>query len=216
VFRDILFPDRISQNATFTYASNVTIAESDSGIEQRIRRGALRWECEYSLQHASRTEIDAIRSIYETTGGTLYSFRCRNWADYLAGYVHNTVHGSGVLYDPSTPVQIGVGNGTATAFQLTKTSTIGSFSYTRVITKPRNDTTYPVQIFLNGVLQTSGFTVNYSTGIVTFSSPPAGAVTVAWRGLFDMTFRFDNDLSMNLRHDRIGNSRVKLKEVIRS
>jgi hypothetical protein len=42
-------------------------------------------------------------------------------------------------------------------------------------------TGYDVKVYDNGTLQTSGYTVNYSNGSVTFSSSPTGPVTADYR-----------------------------------
>jgi hypothetical protein len=42
-------------------------------------------------------------------------------------------------------------------------------------------TGYEVKVYDNGTLQTSGYTVNYTNGTVTFSSAPTGPVTVDYR-----------------------------------
>lgn len=86
---------------------------------------------------------------------------------------------------------IGTGNGTLTAFQLTKTYVSGSNTYVREIKKPVTGT---VKIYLNSLLQGSGFTIDHTTGIVTFTIAPGAGVAVTADCDFDVPVRFDTDM----------------------
>jgi uncharacterized protein (TIGR02217 family) len=48
-------------------------------------------------------------------------------------------------------------------------------------------------VYVNDVLVTTGYTVNYDTGVITFSSPVTNGHTVKVRGEFDVPVRFDSD-----------------------
>jgi uncharacterized protein (TIGR02217 family) len=61
-------------------------------------------------------------------------------------------------------------------FQLVQWYTSGEVSEKRIISKPVGGT---VQIYENGVLQTSGVTVDTTTGIVTFATAPGSGVAVS-------------------------------------
>ena len=66
----------------------------------------------------------------------------------------------------------------------------GSNSYVREIKKPVTGT---VKIYLNAVLQSSGYTLDTTTGIVTFTTAPANTVVVSADFEFDVPVRFDTD-----------------------
>ncbi len=89
---------------------------------------------------------------------------------------------------------LGTGDGHATVFQLAKAYPSGPSSWTRTIAKPVAGT---VRIAVAGVERTSGFSVDTTTGLVTFTAAPTGALTAGFA--FDVPVRFDTDqLSINL------------------
>lgn len=106
--------------------------------------------------------------------GKAYGFRFKDWVDYQL-----------------TAENIGTGNGVLTAFQITKTYTDAGGSYVRNIYKPVSG----IAVYLNGVLQTitTHYTINLSTGVITFVTPPSAAVAVTVTGEFDVPVRFDTD-----------------------
>ena len=86
---------------------------------------------------------------------------------------------------------IGTGDAAEVDFQLVKIYTVGALSLTRNVTKPVTGTTI---ISLDDVPQGSGWTVDTTTGIVTFSVAPGGSVVVKAGFQFDVPVRFDNDV----------------------
>jgi hypothetical protein len=86
--------------------------------------------------------------------------------------------------------QIGTGDASNKNFQLVKRYTNGVNTVTRNITKPIIDT---VKVALDGVNQTSGWNVDLSTGIVTFSSAPGNGVDVTAGCQFNDEVRFESD-----------------------
>ena len=101
---------------------------------------------------------------------------------------------------------IGTGNGATAAFQLRKTYGSAFNPWTRDIRKPVAGT---VLIAVAGVVQTPGtaYTVNHTTGIVTFQPghiPLASqAITAGFE--FDVPVRFDTDkLEINIQGFRHG------------
>ena len=50
-----------------------------------------------------------------------------------------------------------------------------------------------MQVYLNNVLQSTGYTVDYNTGLITFSSAPGNTVQVSVACEFDVPVRFDTD-----------------------
>lgn len=55
-------------------------------------------------------------------------------------------------------------------------------------------------VYKNAVAQASGYTINSSTGVVTFAVAPAGGVVITWSGEFDCAMRFLQN-SFQLRPD---------------
>jgi uncharacterized protein (TIGR02217 family) len=97
-------------------------------------------------------------AFFEARNGRLHGFRFKDWGD------HKSCLPSGT---PSpTDQAIGTGDGATTAFQLVKRYASGAQSWTRAIAKPVTGT---VRIALSGVEQPSGWSVDTTTGVVTFT-----------------------------------------------
>lgn len=93
----------------------------------------------------------------------------------------------------ATDQVIGTGDGSDTTFQLVKSYTKGSSSIDRTILKPVSGT---VRIALDGVEQGSGWSVDTTTGIVTFDTEPGTPeepVTVTAGYEFDVPVTFEQD-----------------------
>lgn len=71
-----------------------------------------------------------------------------------------------------------------------KTYVSHTITESRRITKPVSGS---VKIYVNAVLQTSGVSVNYTTGLVTFVSAPASGAAITADFEFDVPVRFDTD-----------------------
>ncbi len=101
------------------------------------------------------------------------------------------------LDDTAADEVFGTGDGITTIFQLKKIYDPGAgATYSRNITKPDTagdiDGTL-VTIEKNGVIASSGVSVNAATGIVTFTTPPANGVVLTWSGKFYVCVRFNRD-----------------------
>ncbi|WP_428421972.1 DUF2460 domain-containing protein [Methylibium sp.] len=83
-----------------------------------------------------------------------------------------------------TAHSFGTGTGSATAFQLVRSR--GGF------VQPVYDLVAAPQIYVNGTLQVSGYTVSAS-GLVTFSSAPANGAALTWTGSYYWRVRFKQD-----------------------
>ena len=82
------------------------------------------------------------------------------------------------------------GHQTLQTIQLVKEYPSGSVIEVRTITKPVAGT---VKVYLDGVEQLSGWSVDTTTGLVTFGTPPALGVEVTADFEFDVPVRFDTD-----------------------
>lgn len=204
---DELFPLKISLGAKGGPVWNTRILTSSSGHEQRLRLWSeplYRWEIE--LNAWTDTELADLLAFWNLVGGMEGTFRFKDWTDHWCGM--NQTSG-GLVY--GTPVQIGAGDGTKAVFQLTKSYTRGPLTWSRRITRPVAST---VKVYLGGVLQTSGYTLNASTGAVTFASAPGSGVAVSWAGEFHVAARFATDtLSLGLKGARFGRASVSIVSV---
>lgn len=176
------------------------IHQSDSGHEVRIPRWSYaRRSWNVALDSWDETRLKAILNFFHARQGRAYGFRFKDWMDYYAGMT--LVPGTGLTYNTAaTSELIGIGDGSDATWQLTKKYTSGSESITRNITRPKTGT---VRIYVNGVQKTEAthYTVNYSTGLVTFTvgNIPPNTHEIRWAGEFDVPARFDTDqMDLNL------------------
>lgn len=173
-FVEIQFPADISYGSSGGPTFSTDVIEAFSGFEQRnINWSAAR--ARYNVAHGVKTQsqLDELIAFFRARQGKAIGFRFKDWTDYQA-----------------VAQNIGTGNGSQTVFQLTKKYT-SSVTVTRIIKKPVNNGA--LKIYLNAVLQSSGYTVNYTTGAVTFTTAPGSGVAVTADFEFDVPVRFDTD-----------------------
>ena len=188
-FHEIRFPTAISFHSSGGPSRKTEIVTLGSGFEERNAVWAnsrRRYDAGYGVK--TLDDVHSVIAFFEARMARLYGFRLKDFSDYKS-----CAPGADI-----TPLDqsIGTGDGAATAFQLAKTYASGSASWQRTIKKPVSATT---RVALNGVEQLSGFTVDTTTGIVTFTSAPGAGVAVTAGFEFDTPVRFDSDqLSINL------------------
>jgi uncharacterized protein (TIGR02217 family) len=206
-FHEVRFPDNISRGARGGPERRTQIVEMASGDEERNGSWAdsrRRYDASYGIRKAD--DLATVTAFFEARRGRLYGFRWKDWADYKSGLPSATI--------TAVDQPIGTGTGAATTFQLVKRYTSGAQSWTRTITKPVAGT---VALALNGVAQITGWTVNTSTGVVTFAAAPALGVAITAGFTFDVPVRFDADtLDVTLDFERLGSiTSIPLIEVRR-
>ncbi len=206
-FHEVRFPDNISRGARGGPERRTQIVEMASGDEERNGSWAnsrRRYDASYGIRKAD--DLAAVTAFFEARRGRLYGFRWKDWADYKSGLP------SAIITAVDQP--IGTGTGAATTFQLAKRYTSGAQSWTRTITKPVAGT---VALALNGVAQITGWTINTTTGVVTFTAAPAPGTAITAGFEFDVPVRFDTDtLDVTLDFERLGSiTSIPLIEVRR-
>jgi uncharacterized protein (TIGR02217 family) len=194
-FDEVRFPDNISRGARGGPERRTRIVELASGREERNSPWAgsrRRYDASYGVRRAD--DLASVIAFYEARMARLRGFRWKDWADYKSCLPSATV--------TATDQLIGQGDGAATVFQLAKTYSSGLQSYVRTINKP---VTGAVLIAVGGVAQSSGWSVDATTGIVTFTVAPANGAAVTAGFEFDVPVRFDSDLmDVNLDIERLG------------
>ena len=206
-FHEVRFPDNISRGARGGPERRTQIVELASGDEERNASWAnsrRRFDVSYGIRRAD--DLAAVVAFFEARNGRLYGFRFKDWAD------HRSCLPSQAL--SPTDQQIGTGNGTTTSFQLAKRYASGGQSWARAITKPVVGT---VKIALNGVPQGSGWSVDHTTGIVSFETAPSDGIAITAGFEFDVPVRFDSDvLDVTLDIERLGSiTSIPLLEIRR-
>jgi uncharacterized protein (TIGR02217 family) len=173
-FVETRFPTDISYGSSGgpEYATDIVV--SQSGHEQRN----INWveaRARYDVAHGvkSKTQLSTLIAFFRARKGRAYGFRFKDWSDYSA---------IGQL--------IALGDGAQNTFQLIKTYISDSITETRNITKPVSGT---VSIYLDGVVQTTGVSIDDTSGQITFViAPPVGS-SISADFEFDVPVRFDTD-----------------------
>ncbi len=173
-FIETRFPIDIAYGSSGGPEYFTDVVETHGGYEQRNANWAQsrgRWNVAHGVK--TQAQLDALIAFFRARKGRADGFRFKDWTDYSG-----------------TAQALGTGNGVLTQFQLVKKYTSGSVTETRSISKPVSGT---VKVYLNGVEQMSGWSVNTGTGMVTFSAAPGGGVAVTADFEFDVPARFDTD-----------------------
>ena len=206
-FHEVRFSEAIGRGARGGPERRTQVVELASGDEERNASWAnsrRRYDVSYGIRRAD--DLAAVVAFFEARNGRLHGFRFRDWSDYRSGPPSQT---------PSPLDQpIGTGDGTTTAFQLTKRYASGAQAWVRRIVKPVAGT---VRVARAGVEAVSGWSVDATTGIITFDTAPASGVLITAGFEFDVPVRFDTDrLDVTWDLDRLGSiASIPLVEVRR-
>jgi uncharacterized protein (TIGR02217 family) len=174
-FHEIRFPDAIARGATGGPVHDTSIVTTVAGFERRNINWSSplgRWDVGTGIR--TRADLETFIAFFRARQGRAFGFRFKDWSDYRA---LNSL--------------IGTGDGNNKTFQLRKPYISGAFVVTRQISKPVSGT---VVLRRDGVLVTSGVSINHATGVVTFTTAPALNVLVTADFEFDLPVRFDTDL----------------------
>ena len=206
-FHEVRFPDDISRGARGGPERRTQVVELASGDEERNASWAnsrRRYDAAYGIRRSD--DLAAVIAFFEARNGRLHGFRWKDWGDHRSGL-------------PSAPVTaidqvLGTGDGETTAFELVKRYESGVQAWVRRIVKPVAGS---VRVALAGVEQVSGWSVDATTGAVTFTTAPGAGVLVTAGFEFDVPVRFDSDrLDVTWDLDRLGSiASIPLIEVRR-
>jgi uncharacterized protein (TIGR02217 family) len=194
-FHEVQFPVDISYGSAGGPGYSTLILPLDSGKEIRVSRWSearRRYNVAYGIK--SFTQLQSVMDFYIARQGAGYGFRYKDFLDFTTAS-DNT---SAPAHDDNN---IGTGDASETVFQMVKIYTSGPTSRTRTLTKPVTGTTL---VGLDGVNQASGWTVNTTTGQITFTSAPGAGVVVSAGCEFDVPVRFgeevDGALQASIEH----------------
>lgn len=182
---------------------STTITAVASGSEHRNKN----WKHpmhKFSAPEAIRCheQIEDLRDHWMVTGGPFLSFPLRDPLDFASRRLL-LPDVEPVLF--ATDATLGVGDNSTTEFQLVKTYTRGSLSYSRKITLPIVDS---VIVALNAMDPTTAdptlpggpytWDVERETGVITFDHAVRTGVIVTAGFLFDVRVRFESDDSLDV------------------
>jgi uncharacterized protein (TIGR02217 family) len=182
-FHEILFPLDVALGSAGGPERRTEIVALASGREERNARWAhsrRRYDAGYGVK--TLEALSQVIAFFEERRGMLHGFRWRDRLDHASAA-------------PGVPVTafdqtIGAGDGETGTFQLVKTYGGAFAPYARPIVKPVSGS---VRIAVDGVELDDGFTVDGTTGVVTFATPPGVGDAVTAGFLFDVPVRFDTD-----------------------
>ncbi|MGH6872637.1 MAG: phage distal tail protein, Rcc01695 family [Rhizomicrobium sp.] len=188
-FHEIRFPTAIAFHSTGGPVRKTEIVTLGSGFEERNAVWAnsrRRYDVGYGVK--TLDDLHDVIAFFEARMARLHGFRLKDFADFKSCAPTTEV--------TATDQALGTGDGATVAFALVKTYASGPSSWTRAIAKPVSGT---VQVALDGVVQASGVSIDATTGLVTFVTPPAPGAAITAGFEFDVPVRFDTDsLSVNL------------------
>ena len=197
-FHETQFPPTISVNARGGPSRKTEVIVLGSGHEERNQRWAdarRKYNAGYGVK--SLDDLHTIITFYEERRGQLHGFRWKDWADYKSVAPLQSVS--------ATDQNLGTGDGSEDEFQLRKQYGSAYAPYYRSITKPVSGS---VLVAVNAVTQTetTHYTIDYTTGLITFVTPPTTGHAVTAGFEFDVPVRFDTDyLELQLEPPSFGN-----------
>ena len=174
-FHEVQFPPDISYGVTGGPEYSTDIVVTSSGYEQRN----INWsqaKGKYQAAHGVKNEnqMRKLLAFFRARRGKAYGFRFKDWLDY-----------TGIKQI------VGIGDGKTSSFQLTKTYTDdGGYTEVRKIRKP---VVGSVKIYVDGAEVLTGWSVNFTNGIINFIAPVAIDNIVTADYEFDVPVRFDTD-----------------------
>lgn len=186
-FHETRLPPKYAFGSSSGPGWKTQITELDSGHEERVIRWATYRERFELLQDVKDIdEINELLRFFKARQGAAYGFRVKNQWDWSS-------NAEGTDAPGTQDVQIEQGDGTTVAFQLIKKYTDGLSTVSKNIYKPVADT---VRIWVNGVEKTEGvdWTVDTTTGIVTFSVAPGAGLAIHASFEFDTPARATSDI----------------------
>ena len=184
-FHEDRFPTTLSFGSTGGPRRRTDIVTLANGFEERNTPWAhSRRHFDAGIGLRSMDDVEALIAFYEARRGQLYGFRWKDWADFKSCKPSRDI----------TPLDqdIGRGDGQTLVFQLVKTYVSGDHDYVRPVKKPVRGS---VKMALAGDprVDTVDYTVDLTTGLVTFVQAPDIDVRITAGFEFDVPVRFDTD-----------------------
>ncbi len=194
-FDEIRLPLRIGYGASGGPEFMTDIVTVTGGYERRNQnwsQARRRFDARTGVTTAH--EASLLISFFQARAGKAKGFRLKDWSDH-------TSHTDGVSSPSFNDQVIGVGDGLQTQFQLTKKYGDNEVSYLRDISKPVEGS---VEVGVDGILYETEWSVNLSTGIITFVQAPQSEALITAGYQFDVPVRFDTDrLNLTTGHPKL-------------
>ncbi len=181
-----IFPLDINLGSSGGPTFQTDVIEYGNGSEYRDSKwvySRAMFNAAYNIKN--RADALGIYNLFQVAKGRFHSFRVKDILDFSS---KANGHGTPARTDQT----IGTGNGVTTTFQIIKTYTKDGYTQERKIKAPISGT---LLVEVNGVLktETTDYTVDYTTGIITFLVAPANTHLVKCGYLFHLKMRFNTD-----------------------
>jgi uncharacterized protein (TIGR02217 family) len=184
-FHDVRFPTNLSFGSVGGPERRTEVVTLSNGFEERNtpwEHSRRRYDAGAGLR--STDDVSILIAFFEARRGKLHAFRWKDWSDHKSCLPSRTIS--------TDDQEIGRGDGIETVFQLIKTYSSGSYSYARPIRKPVEGSVR-IAIANDPKVETVEYTVDHSTGVITFETPPDIGAQITAGYEFDVPVRFDTD-----------------------
>lgn len=179
------FPVEISYGSGNDIEFLTEVSAPISGIEVRASQWSQpRNNLEASFDLMSHAKYEEVKRLFYATRGRLHGFRAKDDGDYKSCDLADTI--------AATDQTIGAGDGVTAAFQLVKDYVAGQ-TFQRIIEKPVSGT---VLISIDDVAVTGGWSVDTTTGLITFNDETTTVTNAVDNG--DGTTRITTTPNSNL------------------
>ncbi len=193
-FDEVHFPLRAGYGANGGPTFSTEIVTVQGGHERRNQnwsQARRRFDARPGVTSAAEAAL--LVAFFHARAGRARGFRLKDWQDYTSAR-------DGVSAPHWQDQIIGTGDGAKTQFQLVKTYGDGAAAHTRAITKPASGS---VRVGVDGTAYETGWSVDLTSGVITFAQAPAHGAVIRAGFAFDVPVRFESD-RLNLATDRAG------------
>lgn len=177
-FHEVRFPTRISYGAVGGPRFSTTVQVLNSGYEQRnINWAEARREYSFDISPSRGAEWTEVLDFFHARRGRAYGFRLKDFGDFVM------------------PLQvIAEGDGETDSFQIVKRYGDPDGLAPPYLRPLKKIVAGTVSVALDETPLDSGWSVDVTTGLITFTTPPGNGVAISVACEFDVPVRFDTDL----------------------
>lgn len=204
-FDEIQLPLKVGFGSVGGAMFSTEVVTIDGGYERRNQNWS-QARRKFDARTGVHSAMDAtlLLTFFQARAGRARGFRLRDWSDFTSAI-------DGISAQAWSDQVIGAGDGVTTIFQLAKNYGSGGVTYQRLIRKPVAGT---VVIGVNNAQATTGWSVDTTTGLVTFAAAPAAGQAITAGYQFDVPVRFDTDqLNVTAEDMRLATAAIPLIEV---
>jgi uncharacterized protein (TIGR02217 family) len=204
-FDEIEIPLHVSFGSSGGPGFSTEVVVIDSGYERRNQNWSqARRSFDAKTGVRSAADVGTLLAFFHARAGRARGFRLKDWSDFTSA-------GDGTSTPTWSDQAIATGDGTTLMFQLVKNYTSDAVTHVRTIAKPISGS---VVVGVNGAQVSSGWSVDTTTGLVTFASAPPASQPITAGYQFDVPVRFDTDqLSLTAQNFRMYKADIPIVEV---